>query len=272
MTRIEHDQVVIVSAPRSGTNFFCECLADLPENLGFFEIFNPRGMFGGRQGDTLPAFGEHLGTRISDVSDAALLEFIRERPIEALNVLGRSIEASGYSSFSYKIFPNQVSPEALGQILHSERCRIILIVRRRLDTYISYAKARERDVWKNESTKDLLPEIDVRDFLRWAKRLDDWYTDATQILRAADRPIDVFAYESDINVPKHELVDRVAGLLQVRGLRVSVPTDRPPVRFRKQDRDVGPFKKVGNEQELRAALRERGRYNYALGTPLAGDD
>jgi hypothetical protein len=273
MTRtLQYDQVVIVSSPRSGTNFFCECLADLDQNLGLFEVFNKGGLYGGRQGSVLGTFSKHLERRIRDVSDPALLEFVHDSPIDALNIIGRAAAADGYSTFSYKIFPKQVAEGAFGQILHAERTRVVVIVRQRLDTFISYQKARQADVWKNQSTEDILPTIDVKAFLKWAKRLDTWYESAAQMLDMAGKPLDLFVYDSDINVPKPELVHRLATLLAERGLAVASPDRDAPPRFSKQDRDVGPFRKIANAEELRSALRDRGKFKYALGAPLVPDE
>ena len=43
---LKPNEIVIISSPRSGTNFLCECLGEFEENLNLFEIFNRRGVFG----------------------------------------------------------------------------------------------------------------------------------------------------------------------------------------------------------------------------------
>lgn len=261
------EEIITIAVPRSGTNFMCECIADFPGVLGLFEIFNPRGVFGAKNSGLLGALNEQLGTGYKEVSDTGLVELFRSRPLVAVEHLRRATAARGFSYVSYKVFPSQIDDDELSELLSNRSCRVLVLTRRRLDVYISYVKARELDVWKGTSTADLRPEIDVDDFLRWCKRSDSWYEDAKALLDKHGTPYAILRYEDDVNLPKEHVVELVGRTLTDLGIDVG-PLPSKPVRFRRQDKRVGPFKKIANGEALRAQLRARKKYNYALARPL----
>lgn len=263
-------EIITVAIPRSGTNFMCECIADFPGVLGLFEIFNPRGVFGAKNSGLLRALNGELGTDYTEVSAPELVELFRSQPLVAVEHLRRATAMRGFSFVSYKVFPGQIADDELSELLSNRSCRVLVLTRRRLDVYISYVKARELDVWKSASTADLLPEIDVSDFLRWCKRSDAWYEDAKALLDKHGTPYAILRYEDDISLPKENVVELVGRTLTELGIDVGPPPDKP-VRFKRQDKRVGPFKKIANGEELRAQLRERSKYNYALARPLDDD-
>lgn len=264
-------EIITIAIPRSGTNFLCECIADFSGVLGLFEIFNARGVFGAKNSGLLDALNRELGAQYKEVSDPGLVELFRSQPLVAVEHLRRATAARGFSFVSYKVFPGQVGDDELSELLSNRSCRVLVLTRRRLDVYISYVKARELDVWKSASTAHLLPEIDVGDFLRWCKRTDEWYEHAKALLDGHGTPYAILRYEDDISLPKKNVVELVGRTLTDLRLDVGPPPDKP-VRFRRQDKRVGPFKKIANGDEVRAQLRERKKYNYALARPLDDDE
>lgn len=260
-------EIITVAIPRTGTNFLCECIADFPGVLGLFEIFNARGVFGAKNSGLLGALNRELGTQYKEVSAPGLVELFRSQPLAAVEHLRRATATRGFSFVSYKVFPGQIGDDELSELLSNRSCRVLVLTRRRLDVYISYVKARELDVWKKTSTADLLPEIDVSDFLRWCKRSDAWYDDAKALLDKHSTPYAILRYEDDISLPKEHVVELVGRTLTDLGIDLGPPPDKP-VRFKRQDKRVGPFKKIANGEEVRAQLRERKKFNYALARPL----
>ncbi len=157
-------EIITIAVPRSGTNFMCECIADLPGVLGLFEIFNPRGVFGARNAGLLDALNDELGTNHEDVSDPELVELFRSQPLVAVEHLRRATAARGFSHVSYKVFPGQIGDRELSQLLDNRSGRVLVLTRRRLDVYISYVKARELDVWKSDiiiASKDMSSHMDT---------------------------------------------------------------------------------------------------------------
>ena len=65
-------EMIIISSPRNGTNFYCECVRQIEGALGLFEIFNPSAVFGVREPPLLAHFAEALGHDIDGARDKRL--------------------------------------------------------------------------------------------------------------------------------------------------------------------------------------------------------
>lgn len=262
-------EVVVIAAPRTGTNFFCECLGEFPEIVGMYEIFNPAGVYGLSKWDLLQLFEERLGVRrIDGVSDPVLLRHFSDQPLDALDTISQGVAARGNTGWSYKVFPRQLDHEVLARLMASPHRHFIFLVRTRLDVFISYEKARQRDVWKNESTSDFLPEIDVDDFLEWAAEADQWYADTLHLATAHGRNPVILDYDDHVDVDKDELLARQHELLGSMGVSVT-PTSNIKPKFTRQDRQVEPFAKIANGDHVRRELVDRGQLGYALSAPLS---
>lgn len=264
----DFQEIVIVASPRSGSNFFCECLGALPEVAGLHEVFNPRGVFG-LGGRILPAVCDRFGlTDVESAKDPQVVKVFRKTPLEALEVLATVLREQGKSAMSYKIFPRQLSMDTVGQILDNDRRHPLFLVRRRLDTYISLQKALHSDTWTQTSTIDVRPEIELDDFLRWAAQTDKWYTETFRLARQRTTKIIIANYESDVDLPKRELIVQLHRALGAFGIRTTLGGGAKMTRFRRQDRRGHPFEKIANGEALRASLREAGKFRYALSAPL----
>lgn len=265
----DFQEIVIFASPRSGTNFFCECIGSLPEVAGFYELFNPGGAFGiGMR--VLPALSERF--ELSDVENAKdprLIRKFRRTPLEALDTLAAVLqEEQGKAAMSYKIFPRQLTMDVMGQILDNERRHPLFLVRRRLDVYISRQKAQHSDSWVQSSTVDVRPELDVDDFLHWAAETDQWYADVFKVAQEREKKIIVAGYESDVDVPKRELMGRIHSALETFGVSTTLGAGGRTARFKRQDRRGHPFEKISNGDAVRAQLQEAGKLKYALASPL----
>ncbi|MBO0811049.1 MAG: hypothetical protein J2P23_03275 [Microlunatus sp.] len=264
----DFNEIVILSSPRSGSNYFCECLGALPEVAGFYELFNPKGAYGlGRR--ILPIVCDRFGlTDVESATDPRVVKIFRQTPLEALDALASVLREQGKSAMSYKIFPRQLSMDTVGQILDDDRRHPLFLVRRRLDVYISLQKARHSGTWTQSSTVDVRPELEIDDFLQWAARTDEWYAEVFKASQERSKKIIVAKYESDVDVPKRELIGRLHSALETFDIRTTLGGALKMVRFKRQDRRGHPFEKIANGEKLRASLREAGQLRYALGTPL----
>jgi len=266
--KLDFNEIVIFASPRSGTNFFCECLGALPEVAGYYELFNPQGVFG-LGGRILPIICEQLGlTDVADAKDPRLVKIFRNTPLDALDALATVSRAQDRSVMSYKIFPRQLSLETIGTILDNDQRHALFLVRRRLDVYISLQKARQSGSWTRNSTVDVLPEIEIDDFLEWSARTDEWYADTFKVARARSRKIIVASYDADVDVPKKELIEKLNRALSTFDIETTLGPSLKSVRFKRQDRRGQPFEKIANGEALRASLQQAGKLKYALGSPL----
>lgn len=263
-------EIAIIAAPRSGTNYFCDTLGAFDEVASFFELFNPRGVFGLER---LPAIYDHLssclGQDVDGVSDPDLIRFVKENPVRFLEVLSAGVEALEKKALSYKIFPGQLPAHTLEELLSNPERRFMFIVRSRIDTFISFKKAMELDNWINRPTGDLMVEVSFDEFMEWAALQDKWYAEAEDILRRANQRYIAFSYEADINVPKETLVEKQYLSLRSLGVDAFFPDTVTPPRFKRQDKLIGPFKKIANGEELKQQFLSQGLLGkYALRNPL----
>ncbi len=262
------DELLIVSVPRSGTNFFCECLDALTGAVAYHELFNGRGAFGLRPGaPQLARFAPALGHTPADARDPALIAHFRAEPHAALDTLARAAADEGLVLMGYKVFPRQVAMPVLASLMRRPRTRVGFILRNRIDTFISYEKARQQETWKGTDTTLFRPELNPQAFLDWAAETDRWFADTARLaLNTGHRPF-VWRYDADIDVGKPALVAALAETLGAAGIDVAAPTTVGRARHIRQDESAGPFRKIANGPAVRAALRAAGRLRYARGEP-----
>ncbi|WP_029151159.1 hypothetical protein [Microbacterium indicum] len=266
------EELVLISAPRSGTNFFCECLDAFPEIMGANEIFNKAGAFGTARDGQLEVINEIAGTSAKSTRDPGLIELFRGTPERGIEVLAETAARTGRNVISYKIFRGQLETDVLNALLVDVHRHVLFLVRGRLDVYVSYEKARQTDTWINANTRGMELEIDIEEFLTWSKRTDNWYRRTADTLDGLGRPYRVLSYENDVDMPKGDLIARLYDTLVADGIQVSLPAKKPKVRFKRQDVRAEPFRKIANAEGLRMDLVARGLLDYALSAPLADRD
>ncbi len=265
-------EMIIISSPRNGTNFYCECVRQIEGALGLFEIFNPSAVFGVREPPLLAHFAEALGHDIDGARDKRLVAFFRQDPLQAVNLLRSYADAQGASLISYKVFPRQLPPEQLSALMARENVSVSFLTRRRLDVYVSYCKAQTHKSWANQDTTDLRVTVDADAFLEWSKANDAWFADRLADVTALGLPYRIWDYGQDVNVGKAALMQELALHLADLGTGAKLPDQIRKPGFIRQDKAARPFDRVENGAELRAALHAAKQLRYALGTPLIGDD
>lgn len=269
-SKVKISEIAVLSAPRSGTNFFCECLADLPEVMGMHEIFNKDGVFGVDSDRKLSILNEVTGLNASSLRSEQLINFFRDRPIEAVEALSETARQIDKKFVSYKIFPGHVSNPSLEELLSAKHRYPIVLTRRRLDVYVSLQKARISKSWRHSDTSDLKPRIETHEFLEWSKANDDWYRQITDSLDRHGRGFRILSYSADVDIPKSELMRNLVTTLRFEGIDVSAPSAPEAERFNRQDLKTDPFSKIANGDEVHQGLAKQGMLSYALEEPLSG--
>lgn len=265
-------EIVIISTHRSGTNFFCECLNAFPEVMGLYEIFNPAGAFGVTRDDQVKVLNEISNLEVKRDQDPALINLFNRRPKRALDLMNRVAVGTGRSILSYKIFQQQLTGDVVKEIIAKENRQIVFLTRGRLDTYISYQKARRAKAWTNKDTSEMKPKMSIRAFLERSAIIDAWHEEVADILDAAGKPYRVFSYGRDVDMPKPELIANLQATLADLGISVTMPEQEPAMRHKRQDTTPDPFEKISNGEAVRRKLQERGLMDFALGEPLGGRD
>ncbi|WP_310618937.1 DUF6395 domain-containing protein [Flexibacterium corallicola] len=262
-------EIMIISSPRSGTNYFCDTLDNLVGGISLFEIFNDEGVFGIKKAPSfLQALSQSQSKNFEDGSDPDLIRLFRYRPLYALEEFASFCEKNDLSFFSYKLFPKQLDHSEIENIMNKRRPLCVFIIRNRLDVYISYKKARKTSVWKNKSTENIRIDLDVDDFLSWADEVDKWYSRCFQTARLAGIQPIIFSYESQINTEKENLIEQQRLLLASHGVKCLLPNQLPNAKFNRQDAILSPFEKIDNGVSFRRKLMERGELEYALSKPF----
>lgn len=262
-------ELVILSSPRCGTNYFCDTLSSFNKNFQMMESFNPAGVFGiQRRGYMVRELSESMECEFSDAKDPRLVEYFKSNPVAAINKVNDIASLHGEQLLSYKIFPNQLSKGKLWEIVGRDCTECLFILRGRLDTYISYQKAISMNTWHKSKTDSTLVKVDIDDFLSWAKTFDQWFDNCLELVLKNNKRPYFISYESDINTSKKSLIEKQYLALKTLGIDLDYPKKISSTRFNKQDRNVGPFMKISNGEQLRGDLRSRKKYNYALSKPL----
>ncbi len=146
LSRRAAQRFVILSIPRSGTNFFISkmllspdiLLAWEPFNNGMTSWFDPTGLF-----NSLP---ESTRRTLSDLD-------LRNRSHEEFFASAFSPDAGialpGVAALGFKLFPTQ-SPDLFWRITKNPQLKLIIIERKnRLESFISYLEAWRAGSWIN---------------------------------------------------------------------------------------------------------------------------
>lgn len=246
----------------------CECLDALTGAVACHAHFNGRGAFGLRPGaPQLARFAPTLGHTPADARDPALIAHFRTDPHTALDTLARAAADEGLALMGYKVFPRQVTMPVLASLMRRPRTRVGFILRNRLDTFISYEKARQQDAWKGADTTLFRPDLDPQAFLAWAAETDRWFADTVRLAQEAGHRPFVWRYDADIDVGKPALVAALAETLAAAGVAVAAPPTVGRTRHVRQDETARPFRKIANGPAVRQALRAARRLRYARSEP-----
>ena len=124
--------------PRTGTSYLCDCLGTLPGVMIAREIFNPRG-YGPllKFGDAKERFEAILGRPIEALDDPGLHQHFLEHPLEGIATLADAAADKRASVMVYKVIQHQLERAKLEAILNQRRPDVLVLVRHRLDIWIS---------------------------------------------------------------------------------------------------------------------------------------
>lgn len=261
-------EISIISVPRSGTNHFCDCMGSFKGVLSVYELFNPAGVFGINQHEMANKIAIAAGISATDARDKKLVALFRKTPETGLRLLAEQAGEAGFRAVSYKIFPKQLRKENMLKIMSDRRRKFVIVKRSRIETYISYIKAQENQTWKLVDTTNIAARVSYDGFMSWAEQTDEWFKFCTDFLTANGSRYHVFDYAKDISQPKRVVASRIAASFRRTDLRLRRPLLLTPPRFKKQDKNSGPFDKLENGMELLEELRQARRLDYALGSPI----
>jgi len=162
-----------IGVPRAGTTNFVRLLNSFPDVLAIGEIFHPKSMYfdGSSYTDTLvdELRRQPFVNRIADngVADAVTARFARRHPDTIIDTLHDFCRTYDKRFLCFKLFPAHLSRIQTVRLIKKYKPFVIFSIRNPLDTFISLSKARSIGRWSGADTSQVLPALDVDEFLSW---------------------------------------------------------------------------------------------------------
>lgn len=229
-------EIVILTPGRSGSTYFLNNIANIPEFYAFGEIFSNDGLnrLNGYENDFISK---------TNIQNDDLYEFIKHNPEILLDFLKTKLD-DRYKIFFYKILIHQLQLKHIIKICKRSENKTIFLVRNVIDTYISDFKAEHFSVYTYLDTTNYKPEIDIN-------LLMDFYYDMNDRLIKIYDNVDtikiVIGYENFIDVDQDKLIKNYIKLFLIFG--INIPTFNLG-NLPKQDKNSFWGDKISNYNEI----------------------
>jgi hypothetical protein len=231
------DTVCLITSPRTGANQ----LLSLCDNLAEAQAF--------------PALFQTLAARFAP--DAAIL---------AASELTR---AAGKRVMLFKLWHDTLPlDEAIRAVADRPGTRLVLVMRRQIDAYLSWCKAIELSSWQGTDTSGLQLQIPIADFVAFMEAQERWFAHWQAWLARRYLPAPILRYETDIDQPPEWVLKRLSAAVAQVGVTLKVPAVLGSHGLTKQDRVRAAADKVANWPEFSRELQARGLEKRAFGYPV----
>ena len=164
----------------------------------------------------------------------------------------------------------------------TEGARFLIVKRRPIDVYISFAKAVSTQGWILKDTTDFRPELDIDDFLEWHHDRSHFYAEMEAMVARRNCAVAHISYERDILPSDMATLKHLVAILRGLNLDARIRADvywKPPIKrvlavlakavkkephwrpelgYVRQDRNLTVDQKVSNWADFRADLDARG--------------
>jgi hypothetical protein len=262
------DTICLIAAPRTGTNHLCEVLKNFPDLAPYGGLFAPEGPHGIDQ-ESWPLLRQLTGIEFTNLRDRKLADFVHEHPTAWLDAVSEVATASRKRVLSFKINRDDLPIEVMErEILARPGLRMMTVVRRQVDSYVSWRKAVELGRWRDIDTTGMRLKLDADRFEDWLVQQERWYEHWRNILNRRFLPCPVVRYEIDIDVPVDRVLRRFASAAAVVGITLKAPAEMPHQGLVRQDKAKSIADKVTNWAEFSREIFSRGLERRAFGYPL----
>lgn len=256
-------KICLISIPRTGSNHLCRTIRNFSSIASAYEIFNNEGAFGLNDLD-INFLNKKLNMDFKSNRDKSLIGFFKDNPIEVIDLLHDSAKQQGKQHFVFKIFPKQLPDDKFDKMIADSDINFSFIVRKCMDSYISYKKASEKNVWHSETTTDMLITAEYEDFKNWYDENKSWYTECEKKLIQGSKAYSFIAYERDIDCPHKKLLTSFRLNMRAIGIDIGEVYKIDMKGFTKQDRKEKIGDKISNWKEFKAILQDKGMFFKAL--------
>jgi hypothetical protein len=262
------DSICLITAPRTGTNHLSEILRNFDEVAPYREVFESDGVHG-TDSRSWPLLRELSGIDFINHKDKRLIEFAHGKPAALLDALDAAAKSEGRRVMSFKLFRNNLPLEVIEQeIMPRHGLRVILIVRKQIDSYISWRKAMTLGIWQGADTTGLPLTLDADRFQGWLIQQEQWYAHWKSWLERRFMPIPVLRYETDIDQPVERALKRFAMAAAQVGITLRPPAAVTSPGLERQDKAKALVDKVSNWAEFSREIFARGLERRTFGYPI----
>ena len=231
------DTVCLVSSPRTGANH----LLSLCDNLA--------------EAQTFPHLFETLAERLA--------------PEAAVAAATEATRAAGRRVIVFKLWHDMLPLEqAISAVADRPGVRLVLVMRRQIDAYLSWCKAIELGQWRDADTSGLKLHASIADFVAFMEAQESWFAHWQSWLSRRYLPVPVLRYETDIDQPPEWALKRLSAAAAQLGVTLRVPAALASSGRVKQDRVKAAADKLSNWPEFSRELTARGLEKRAFGYPL----
>ena len=231
------DTVCLITSPRTGANQLLSLCDNLAEAQAFPRLF------------------ETLAERLSpEAAIAAATEVTR---------------AGGKRVMAFKLWHDMLPAEqAISAVADRPGVRLVLVMRRQIDAYLSWCKAIELGQWQGIDTSTLQLKVSIDDFVAFMEAQERWFAHWQTWLSRRYLPVPILRYETDIDQPPEWALKRLSAAAAQVGVTLRVPAKLISTGLTKQDRVKAAADKVSNWPQFSRELTARGLEKRAFGYPL----
>ncbi|MBK8082664.1 MAG: hypothetical protein IPK28_01890 [Devosia sp.] len=231
------DTLCLVTSPRSGTGHLMRLCDNLAEAQAFPDLF------------------------------ATLAEQIE--PEAAFEAALAATQAAGRRVLVLRLTSDMLPTRRIEEAIASRPgVRLILVVRRQIDAYVSWRKAIEHRAWQGVDTSGIRVALDVADLVLWLDQQERWFDHWRNWLNRRFLPQPVLRYETDIDLPPELALKRLAAAAAQVGVTLRVPPRLASAGLSKQDRVKAAADKTSNWPAFSKALVARGLERRAFSYPV----
>jgi hypothetical protein len=231
------DSLCLITGPRTGANHLMRLGGNFAELKSFPELFGS------------------LAERIE--------------PDHVLDQAAAQTRTEHKRALAFKLWHDTLEAETVEQLVLSRSgVRVIFVLRRQIDAYVSWCKAISLHKWQGVDTSAVRLTLDIADFAAWMDAQERWYDRWRNWLNRRFLPCPMLRYETDIDQPPEWALRRFASAAAQVGVTLRVPAALPIAGLVKQDRIKAAADKVDNWPAFSRALVAEGLEKRAFGYPV----
>lgn len=254
--------IVVFATHRSGTNYLGSVLKQRPDMFRLGELFHPQEAYGLRPAH-LQRLGKLASQSFAKPNDPALLAWLHEHPVQAVQALHQMAERKEREAMYFKVFFSHFTTPVVGTVAKLAGLQgftPVVLQRRPLDVFISNAKATQVGSWQKADTTDLRIKLSAKHYAEWAEKARRWYAQVNEGLKKAGATPWRTTYEQDVDMAPEALAAHWATHL---GLAPPAKLDTSKV-LERQDRNPDWRLKVSNAADFEQALRQAQLWDEAM--------